>query len=162
GDDGRRDSTRMIQTTYFDGTDGAPGWPIAGAVRPIAAKASDGRIWFRGADGVNIVDPRRFPFNRLPPPVRIEQITVDHKTRDAADGLPPPPPLVRDLQIDFTALSLIAPEKNRFRYKLEGYDAEWQDAGTRRQAFYTNLRPRSYRFRVIASNNSGVWNETGA
>ena len=71
------------------------------------------------------------------------------------------PPLVRDLEIDYTALSLVAPEKIRFRYKLEGFDRDWQDAGNRRQAFYTNLPPRNYRFRVIACNNSGVWNEAG-
>jgi len=72
------------------------------------------------------------------------------------------PPLVRDLQIDYTGLSLAAPEKVRFRYMLEGHDRDWQDAGARRQAFYNDLPPRNYRFRVIASNNSGVWNEAGA
>jgi signal transduction histidine kinase len=72
------------------------------------------------------------------------------------------PPLVRDLEIDYTALSLVAPEKNRFRVKLEGRDRDWKDAGTRRQAFYSDLAPRNYRFRVIAGNNSGVWNEAGA
>jgi C4-dicarboxylate-specific signal transduction histidine kinase len=71
------------------------------------------------------------------------------------------PPLVRDLEIDYTALSFVAPEKNRFRVKLEGWDRDWRDVGDRRQAFYTNLAPRTYRFRVTASNNSGVWNETG-
>jgi hypothetical protein len=65
------------------------------------------------------------------------------------------------LEIDYTALSLVVPEKVLFRYKLEGFDRDWQDVGNRRQAFYTNLPPRSYRFRVIACNNSGVWNETG-
>ena len=72
------------------------------------------------------------------------------------------PSRVRDLEIDYTALSFVAPEKVLFRYKLEGYDSDWQEAGTRRQAFYTNLSPRDYRFRVISCNNSGVWNEAGA
>src|SRR4029077_8306667 len=72
------------------------------------------------------------------------------------------PPLVRDLEIDYTALSFVAPEKNRFRVMLEGWDRDWQDVGNRRQAFYNNLSPGNYRFRVIASNNSGVWNEAGA
>src|SRR5262249_15861777 len=62
----------------------------------------------------------------------------------------------------YTALSFVAPDNVRFRYKLEGYDRDWQDAGNRREAFYTNLAPRKYRFRVMASNNSGVWNEAGA
>jgi signal transduction histidine kinase len=72
------------------------------------------------------------------------------------------PPLIRDLQIDYTALSLVAPEKVLFRYKLEGWDQDWQDVGDRRKAFYNNLPPRTYRFKVIACNNSGVWNEAGA
>src|SRR5262249_43749923 len=72
------------------------------------------------------------------------------------------PALIRDLQIDYAALSYVMPEKNRYRYKLEGFDRDWQEAGNRRQAFYTNLPPRSYRFRVVGSNDSGVWNKTGA
>src|ERR1700746_2923756 len=84
---------------------------------------------------------------------------ADRKTYAAGAKLPA---LVRDVEIDYTALSLVAPEKNRFRYKLEGYDRDWQDVGTRRQAFYTNLSPGNYRFRVRASNNSGLWNEAGA
>jgi Y_Y_Y domain len=71
-------------------------------------------------------------------------------------------PLTRDIEIDYTALSLAEPRKVRFLCKLEGYDSDWRDAGTRRQAFYTNLRPYAYRFRVQACNNDGVWNESGA
>jgi signal transduction histidine kinase len=71
------------------------------------------------------------------------------------------PPLVRDLEIDCTVLSLAALERVLFRYKLEGRDRDWQEVGNRRQAFYTNLPPRNYRFRVRACNNSGVWNEAG-
>ena len=93
--------------------------------------------------------------------MHIEQVTADRKTYDAASGLRLPP-LVRDLEIDYTALSLVAPEKNRFRVKLEGRDPDWQDVGNRRQAFYADLAPGTYRFRVTASNNSGVWNEAGA
>src|SRR6185295_14973859 len=72
------------------------------------------------------------------------------------------PALTRDLEIDYAALSLVATERNHFKIRLEGWDRDWQDVGNRRQAFYNNLPPRSYRFRVIASNNSGVWNEAGA
>src|SRR5262249_45132421 len=98
-------------------------------------------------------------------PVHIEQTPADRKTYDVtsnASGNVRLPPHVRDLQIDYTALSLVAPEKVLFRYKLEGWDRDWQDAGTRRQAFYSNLPPRNYTFRVIASNNSGVWNQAGS
>jgi Y_Y_Y domain len=93
--------------------------------------------------------------------VHIEQVTADRQSYEAPSGLRLPP-LVRDLQIDYSALSLVAPEKNRFRTKLEGWDSQWQDVGNCRQAFYNNLPPHNYRFRVIASNNSGGWNETGA
>src|SRR5258707_4570428 len=94
----------------------------------------------------------------------MEQITADRKAYGAGSAGTRPlslPALIRDLQIDYTALSLAAPEKVRFRYKLEGRDHDWQDAGTRRQAFYTDPRPGNYRFRMTASNNNGVWNEAG-
>jgi hypothetical protein len=93
--------------------------------------------------------------------VHIEQITADRKIYETSSNLRLPP-LVRDLEIDYTAFSLVAPEKIRFRYKLEGYDRDWQNAGSRRQAFYTNLPPGNYHFHVTACNNSGVWNEAGA
>jgi signal transduction histidine kinase len=128
------------------------------------AKTTDGRLWFVSVTGVSVVDPSHLPFNPLPPPVHVEQITADRKNYEAtrAGGVPVRlPPRIRDLQIDYTALSLAAPEKVRFRYKLEGRDHEWQDAGTRRQAFYSDLPPARYRFRVTASNDSGVWNEEG-
>jgi signal transduction histidine kinase len=80
---------------------------------------------------------------------------------DASSSHPRLPPQIRDLEIDYTALSLVAPEKNRFRIMLEGWDRDWQDVGNRRQAFYNNLSPGNYRFRVTASNNSGMWNEAG-
>ena len=89
---------------------------------------------------------------------------MDRKTYDAVSGesgLLRLPPLIRDLQIDYTALSLVAPEKIRFRYKLEGRDNDWQEVTDRRQVFYNDLPPGNYRFRVIASNNNGVWNESG-
>ena len=112
-------------------------------------------------DARAVIDPRNIRVNALPPPVHIEQVVADRKAYDATAGLRLPP-RIRDLQIDYTAVSLVAPEKNQFRVKLEGRDHEWQDVGTRRQAFYTDLGPGPYRFRVLASNNRGVWNETGA
>ena len=101
------------------------------------------------------------PFNKLPPPVHIEQVTADDKIYDATNGLRLPP-LIRNLAIDYTALSFVAPEKVRFRYKLEGQNRNWHEVVNDRQVQYTNLAPGTYRFRVMASNNSGVWNETGA
>jgi signal transduction histidine kinase len=101
------------------------------------------------------------PFNKLPPPVHIEQVTVDGKNFDPANGLQLPPH-VRDLSIDYTALSLVVPEKIHFRYKLEGQDPDWREVVNLRQVQYSNLAPRRYTFRVMACNNSGVWSEAGA
>ena len=124
-------------------------------------KTADGRLWFAAYDGVRLVDPRRIPVNRLAPPVHIERVITDNVTRDPEPGLRLPP-LVRNLQIDFTALSLSIPERVRFRYKLEGRDRDWVEVTNQREVFYTDLRPNQYRFRVVASNNDGVWNNEGA
>jgi len=155
------DPTRSVQTMLLDATDGVPLRAERGGYTPQVTKAADGRFWFIGPVGISVFDPRHMPFNRLPPPVHIERISADRQDRDAGARRFELPALTRDLEIDYTALSLVAPEKNHFRYRLEGRDPEWVDAGNRRQAFYQNLAPGPYRFRVIASNNSGVWNETG-
>jgi signal transduction histidine kinase/ligand-binding sensor domain-containing protein len=149
-----------IHATVFDGSDGVRSRGDAGGYTPRAAKSTDGKLWFTGLDGAGVIDPRHILFNSIPPPVHVEQLIADRKSFDVSENLHLPP-LVRDLEIDYTALSLVVPEKVLFRYKLEGFDRDWQDVGNRRQAFYTNLTPRTYRFRVIACNNSGVWNETG-
>jgi signal transduction histidine kinase len=95
------------------------------------------------------------------PPVHVERLIADGAVVDATQPVQLRP-LTRELEVDYTALSLAEPRKVRFRYRLEGFDSDWRDAGTRRQAFYTNLRPHAYRFRVLACNNDGVWNESGA
>jgi len=159
------DAKPTIHATIFDSSDGVRTLEDNGGYTPHIAKASDGKLWFLPSDGASVVDPHHLPFNRLPPPVHIEQITADRKAY-----LPDPdgsghlrlPPLLQNLEIDYTALSLVAPEKVLFRYKLENWDRDWEEAGTRRQAFYTHLSPGNYRFHVAACNNSGIWNETGA
>jgi signal transduction histidine kinase/sugar lactone lactonase YvrE len=154
-----------ITATVFDHADGVRTFVNASYYTAPAAVSSDGKVWFISQDGASVIDPARVPANTLPPPVHIEQVIADRETYDvqsALNGRLRLPALIRNLQIDFTALSLVAPEKMRFRYKLEDWDQDWREVGTRRQAVYANLPPRNYRFRVIAANNSGVWNETGA
>ena len=150
-----------VRAATFRGADGVPLGAQVPNYQPHVAKDAEGRIWFGTADGVAVLDPRNVRENKLPPPVHIETVVADRHTHVAAAGLRLPP-RVRDLQIGYTALSFVAPEKNQFRVKLEGRDRDWEDVGTRRQAFYTDLGPGTYRFRVIGSNNRGVWNETGA
>jgi signal transduction histidine kinase len=147
----------------FEAADGArilPDYPAGGAL-PRAIKGRDGRIWFAAFDGLSVIDPRRLPLNTLPPPVHVERVTADDKTYDARPGLRLPP-LTRHVAIDYTALSFVAPEKVRFRYKLEGLDRTWREVVNKREAEYTNLPPGDYRFHVIAANSSGVWNTRGA
>lgn len=156
-----RDAKPVIRTTVFDSTDGVRSLAAGGHYSPQVAKTPDGKIWFLPWDGVSVLDPKHLHLNKFPPPVHIAQITADGKPYDPTHGLRLPP-LSRDLEVDYTALSFVAPEKVLFRYKLEGFDRDWHEAATRREAFYTNLPPRSYHFRVMACNNSGVWNEAGA
>jgi signal transduction histidine kinase/ligand-binding sensor domain-containing protein len=154
-----------IHATVFNSTDGLRSLTSLSSYTPHATRSADGRLWLATFDGVSVLDPHHLPFNQLPPPVHVEQVVANRIAHDVASlggGPLQLPPLTGDLQIDYTALSLVAPERVMFRYKLEGWDADWREAGTRRQAFYTNLPPRTYRFRVTASNNSGVWNDTGA
>jgi ligand-binding sensor domain-containing protein/signal transduction histidine kinase len=155
------DPARRVAATLYDSSDGVRIRAASTRYSPRVAKARDGKLWFVQGDGVSVVDPRRLPFNQVPPPVRIEKVVANRVEYGAIAGLRLPP-LVRDLEIDYTALSLVAPERSRFRYKLEGHDPEWRNAETRREAVYNDLPPRTYRFRVAACNNSGVWSETGA
>jgi signal transduction histidine kinase/ligand-binding sensor domain-containing protein len=148
-----------VKLRVFDVLDGAQ--PSSAPFRPTASRSPDGRLWFANENVLQMIDPGQLARNAIPPPVHIEEIIADRKNYTPADSLRLPS-RTRDLEIDYTALSFVVPQKVRFRYKLEGRDADWQDPQTRHQAFYSNLRPGNYRFRVIACNNDGVWNEAGA
>ncbi len=147
-----------VNLRVLDVFDGAN--PGESPFNPTSARSPDGKLWFANYTILQMVDPARLEQNKIPPPVHIEEIIADRKSYLPRQGLRLPP-LLRDLEIDYTALSFVNPKKMLFRYKLEGHDADWQEPGTRRQAFYSDLSPRHYRFRVIASNNDGVWNEAG-
>ncbi len=108
-----------------------------------------------------MIDPRHLPKNIVPPPVTIEALKADDQTLAPSSGLRLEPG-TRNLQFEYAALSLTAPEHVQFRYKLEGYDEDWRGPVSAREVAYTNLPPRNYRFRAIACNSDGVWNEDGA
>jgi PAS domain S-box-containing protein len=132
-----------------------------GATQNAGWKGADGRLWYPTIRGLVVVDPAHLRSNPVPPPVHIEELLVDGRRVEIIDGLELPPG-GGGLEIHYTATSLLIPERVTFRYVLEGYDGTWVDAGGRRVAYYTHVPAGRYRFRVIAANNDGVWNETGA
>jgi signal transduction histidine kinase/ligand-binding sensor domain-containing protein len=153
------DPKAKLQYSLFDSFDGVQAAQTS--FTPRASEAPDGKLWFANGTVAQVIDPKNLPRNALAPPVHIENLIVDGKSYSPRQALRLPP-LGRDLEIDYTALSLAVPQKVQFRYRLEGRDKDWQDPGTRRQAFYSDLSPGRYQFRVIASNNDGVWNSSGA
>lgn len=154
---------RRIETTLWDAADGVRLHPISpSSWGPTIAKSRDGKLWSMIAgEGVGVVDPHHLPDNKIPPPVYVEQVTVDGKSYDPSQGLRLRADS-RDVSFEFTALTFAEPDKVRFRVKLEGQDENWRELVNQRHVQYTNLAPKHYRFRVLASNNSGVWNEQGA
>jgi signal transduction histidine kinase/ligand-binding sensor domain-containing protein len=147
-----------VTMTVFDALDGFQGG--SSSFRPAATKSSDGRLWFVNYSVVQTVDPDHLYTNGLAPPIRIEQVIADTRTYSSEDSISFPK-LTRNIEIRYAALSFVVPQRVRFRYKLDGYDTDWQEVGTRRSAFYTNLRPGTYKFQVTACNNSGLWNSRG-
>ncbi|SNT09996.1 Two component regulator propeller [Granulicella rosea] len=158
-----RDPVQGPATEHFDTLDGLPGFSGDRLPEPSLAEARDGKLWFATTKGVASLDPRTLAErrNRLQPPVTITSVAANGQTfpgwKDAVL-----PKHTRNLEIDYTALSLSVPERVRFRYRLEGYDKDWQEAGARRQLFYTGLPPGHYRMHVTACNNDGVWSDAGA
>lgn len=159
-----------LRTTLFDSLDGYPSSAMAFTLQPSAVRGDDGRLWFSGIDGVAWIRPEGIRRNELPPPVQLQGLLADgrpHALDAGATGTLLPSPLrlpegTRHVEIHYTALSLAMPERVRFRVRLEGVDADWHDAGTRREIAYSNLVPGRYRFQVLAANEDGVWNEQGA
>jgi ligand-binding sensor domain-containing protein/signal transduction histidine kinase len=150
-----------IAPVAYGTADGMMTRECSGGGDPAGWRASDGKLWFPTLKGVATIDPERIKTNSHAPPVVIEQIRVDDKSSAPGERIELPAGATR-FDVYYTAPSFVAPEKVRFKYKLEGFDRDWIDSGTRRIAYYTNLRPGAYTFRVIASNNDGVWNQTGA
>ena len=147
----------------FGTADGLPSRETATNSHPSAWRSRDGRLWFATPKGLVEVNPEQFPVNTLPPPVALERFSVDDVDEPLQGG--------RALkvaaghvhfQFEYAGLSFVAPQKVRYRYILEGFDHAWTDAGARRVAYYTNIPPGRYMFRVQAANNDGVWNTAGA
>jgi ligand-binding sensor domain-containing protein/signal transduction histidine kinase len=147
--------------TAFGTADGMNIRECSGGGHPAAWKLTDGSLWFATLDGVSVIDPAHAPENRTPPPVVIEKVLVNDRALNPEGNLTLKPGTSR-LEFQYAGLSFAAPQKVQYRYQLEGFDRGWIAAGTRRAAFYTNLPPGHYRFRVMAANNDGVWSPDGA
>ena len=153
----------------FGTADGLPTRETATNSHPSGWRAQDGDLWFSTPRGLVRIDPAHFPVNEIPPPVVLERFAVD----DVGQPLPGTPPRGSasglkiaaghvHFEFEYAGLSFVAPQKVRYRYKLEGFDKNWTEAGARRTAYYTNIPPGHYIFRVQACNNDGVWNTAGA
>lgn len=163
----RCDCTMTVQCTHwieFGPADGLRSRETAINSHPSAWQSRDGHLWFATPKGLVEVDPAHFPVNALPPPVVVERFAVDDLDRPlhGADSSVRVPAGHNHFQFDYAGLSFVAPQKVRYRYMLDGFDHDWTDAGARRVAYYTNIPPGHYTFRVQAANNDGVWNLRGA
>ncbi len=158
------DRTQKVSGRLFDENDGMKS-RICNYGNPAAWKDGSGCLWIANLAGVVTIDPAHMRKNKRVPPVLVEEVIVDNLRLPAANDSKAPLSLAagsKRFEFNYTALSFIRSDKIAFKYKLEGYDRDWTNAGSRRAAFYNDLRPGPYRFRVIAANADGVWNTTGA
>jgi signal transduction histidine kinase/ligand-binding sensor domain-containing protein/DNA-binding response OmpR family regulator len=153
--------TRSPDFHIYALADGLRTLEFAGGNTSPGCRSPDGLLWFPSIRGIVIVNPRQFKTNTLPPPVHIEEVLVDGAPLSLADAANIAPG-ARQWEFHYTGLSLLVPHAAHFKYRMEGFDNDWIDAGTRRTAYYTQLPPGTYNFHVIGSNNDGVWNDSGA
>lgn len=146
----------------FGPVDGLRSRETATNSHPSAWRSADGHLWFATPKGIVEVDPAHFPVNLVPAPVAIERFAVDDRDQLLAGAPIAIPAGHGHFQFDYAGLSFTEPQKVRYRYMLEGFDRGWTEAGSRRTAYYTNIPPGRYTFRVQAANNDGVWNTAGA
>jgi ligand-binding sensor domain-containing protein/signal transduction histidine kinase len=152
---GRRASLDPIILDRTDGMLNTEG--SGGGLDPSGLRDRDGRLWFSTIDGIVVVDPATFRINRIPPPVLVEGATADGTPLTRGADAFQVPAGATSVDIAYTAFSFLAPQRVRFRYRLDGFDRDWRDVGARRTAYYTRLPPGTYSFEVMAANNDGVW-----
>lgn len=157
-----------LNVRVFGRADGLPTRECTIGSQPGAWRGRDGRLWMPTTKGLATVEPSRILINTSAPPVQIESVIVDGVDQGLAalrGRLVSPlvlSPKREHLEIGFTSLNLSAPERSRFRFRLEGHENEWVDAGNSRVVHYSKLPPGEYLFRVTACNEDGVWNEQGS
>jgi methyl-accepting chemotaxis protein/ligand-binding sensor domain-containing protein len=158
--DGQRE--RLSDVALYGKLDGMRSSECNGGNKSPSTRDDNGTFWFPTIAGAATIDPENIPINQIAPPVVVEDLIVNQEPISVHDEEITVPAGKTSFEFHFTALSLLFPQKVRFKYKLEGFDKDWIEAGTRRTAFYTNISPGNYTFRVQACNNDGMWNETGA
>ena len=146
----------------FGPADGLRTRQMANNSHPSGWRSRDGLLWFATPKGLVVVDPAHFPVNTVPPPVALVRFAVDDIDQTLNDSALKVPAGHNHFQFDYAGLSFTAPQKVRYRFMLEGFDHQWTEAGTRRSAYYTNIPPGRYTFRVQAANNDGDWNLEGS
>lgn len=151
---------QLVESAMFGASDGMLTSECAGKTQSTAIKTRDGRLWFATMAGLVTTQPAELLKNDVPPSVTIGPVLLDYKPVKFGSALLVPAGS-HSVEIQYAALSYVAPEKVRFKYRLDGFDADWVDAGSRRVAYYTRLPAGSYAFQVIAANEDGVWNFTG-
>ena len=149
---------KSIQSVSYGTSEGMKSQECNGAFQPAGWKTKDGRLWFPTMKGAVVIDPSNSKARALPPQVRIEQVFVDNYSFEPGEAIR----VARGagkLEFQYTGISLLAPKRVHFKYRLEGFDSEWVEAGTRRMAYYANIRPGQYQFRVKGSTDDEVWSE---
>jgi signal transduction histidine kinase/ligand-binding sensor domain-containing protein len=149
-----------VHSVLYGTADGLQIAETNGGFQPAAWKDARGRFWYPTVRGVAVIDPMRTLVTEAPPSVAVEAVVVDGQVRRARDAIVVGPGR-SNIEFRYTGLSLAAPQHITFRYRLEAFDDDWVEAGTRRVAYYPRLAPGSYRFVVSAANRDGVWNEAG-
>jgi len=151
---------RAISSIAYGKSEGMRNAECNGGLSPAGIRARDGRLWFPTQDGIAVIDPERVTLNLRPAPVVIESISEDRQPVEVDEAIRIPPGR-QNLEIQYTALSLLNSDQIKFKYKMESLHRDWVEAGVRRTAYYSHLPPGNYIFTVIAANSDGVWNTQG-
>jgi ligand-binding sensor domain-containing protein/AraC-like DNA-binding protein len=152
---------KRLSPCLFTTEDGMKSIECNGGNQPAGWKTRDEKLWFPTTKGASVIDPENIGINTFPPPVQIKKVVINGTSYDVGKKAVVPPGK-GSLEIYYTGISFVMPKKILFKYKIEGLEEHWTDAGTRRTVKYIGIPPGSYRFRVIACNSDGTWNNTGA